>query len=81
MSIEILIRPKMLLPKQAENAEMARLEDFQDRKTFRPRPLPLAAIYSLTSGLNLPESSSYFESLSAGMEDLDGRLRRKIRET
>ena len=27
----------MVLTKQAENAEVARLEDYQDQKSFRPR--------------------------------------------
>ena len=36
---------------------MARLEGYWCRKTFRPRPLSLTAIYSLTSVLKSSENS------------------------
>ena len=39
------------------NTEMARLENYRLRKTFRPRPLSLTAIYSLTSVLKSSENS------------------------
>ena len=41
------------------NAEMARLEGYRPRKSFRPRLLPLTAIYSLTSVLKNPENSLF----------------------
>ena len=53
------------------NVEVARLEVYRLRKSFRPRLLPLAAIYSLTSCSKLSENSSYFESLSVELEDVD----------
>ena len=46
----------MLLPKQAENAEVARLEGFPLRKSSG-RALLLTAIYSLTSVLKISENS------------------------
>ena len=60
---------------------MARLESYRLRKSFQPRPFLLTAIYSLTFCPKLLENSSYFERLSAGMEDGEGRLRKGIRET
>ena len=60
----------MLLPKQAENVEVARLEGYRYKKSSG-RALLLEAVYSLTSCPKLLENSSYFESLSAGVEDVD----------
>ena len=51
-------------------AEMARLESYRLRKAFWPRPFLLTAIYSLISCPKLLDNSSYFESLSVGVEDV-----------
>ena len=40
------------------------------QKVYSSRALLLESIYSLTSCLKLLENSSYFESLSAGVEDI-----------
>ena len=49
---------------------MARLEGFRYEKPSG-RALLSKAIYSLTSCPKLLGNSSYFESLSAGVEDVD----------
>ena len=61
---------EVLLTKQTENAEVARLRAFRLQKPS-VRALLLEAIYSLASCPKLLENSSYFESLSAGVEDVD----------
>ena len=60
----------MLLPKLAENAEVARLVGFRYEKPSG-RAFLSEAIYSLTACRKPPKISSYFESLSAGVEDVD----------
>ena len=64
-----LFNQEMLLTKQAENAVMARLVGFPLRKPSGRATLQ-EAIYSLTSCPRLLENSSYFESLSARVEDI-----------
>ena len=70
----------MLLTKQAENAVMARLEGYRLRKTFRPR-LTSGSYIFINFRLKKPRKQPYFEKISAGMEDGEGRLRKGIRET
>ena len=45
---------------------MARPEGFQDWKSFRPRLLLVAAIYSVTSGLQSPENSPISRKILRG---------------
>ena len=71
---------EVLLTKQADKRSNGAAGGLSVTKVFRPR-LTFRSYIVTDSWLKLPEISSYFESLSAGMEDLDGRLRRKIRET
>ena len=70
----------MLLPKQAENAVMARLEDYRLRKVFRPRLTSDSYIFINFCLENL-RKQPYFDKDSAGMEDGEGRLRKGISET
>ena len=60
---------EVLLTKQTENAEVARLRAFRLQKPS-VRALLLEAIYSLASCPKLLEKNSYFESLSVGVGDV-----------
>ena len=65
---------------RAENAVMARLEDYQDQKSFRPR-LTFESYIFIKFRLEKTRKQPHFEKISAGMEDGEGRLRKGIRET
>ena len=62
------------------NVEVARLEGFRLRKSFRPRPTSGGYIF-INFRLGKTRKQPYFEKISAGMEDGEGRLRKGIRET
>ena len=70
----------MVLTKQAENAEVAQLEDYRLRKDFRPRLTSESYIFT-DFRLEKLRKQPYFDKDSAGMEDGDGRLRKGISET
>ena len=69
---------EMLLTKQAENAVMARLEGYRHRKAFRPRLLPSAAIYSLTSVLKSSENSPISTKILRGWRMARGAFGRGL---
>ena len=70
----------MLLTKQAENAEVARLRTFRLTEAFRPR-LTSESYIVTNFRLEKLRKQPYFEKNSAGMEDGEGRLRKGISET
>ena len=70
----------MVLTKQAENAEVAQLEDYRLRKDFRPR-LTSGSYIFINFRLEKLRKQPYFYKDSAGMEDGEGRLRKEISET
>ena len=57
---------------------MARPEGFQDRKSFRPRLLLVAAIYSVTSGLQSPENSPISRKILRGWRMARGAFGRGL---
>ena len=58
--------------------KMARLEGYRLRKTFRPRPLSLAAIYSLTSVLKSSENSPISTKILRGWRMARGAFGRGL---
>ena len=71
---------EVLLPKWAENAVMARLEDYRFRKASRPRFTSGSYIF-INFRLVKSRKQPYFKKNSAGMEDGEGCLRKGISET
>ena len=57
---------------------MARLEGYWCRKTFRPRPLSLTAIYSLTSVLKNPENIPISRKILQGWRMKTGDFEREL---
>ena len=57
---------------------MARPEGFQDWKSFRPRLLLVAAIYSVTSGLQSPENSPISRKILRGWRMARGAFGRGL---
>ena len=70
----------MLLTKQAENVEVARLVGYWLRKAFRPR-LTSGSYIFINFRLKKTRKQPYFDKDSAGMEDGEGRLRKGISGT
>ena len=59
---------------------MARLEDYRFRKASRPRFTSGSYVF-INFRLEKLRKQPYFEKISAGMEDGEGRLRKEISET
>ena len=61
-----------------KNVEVARLEGYRHRKAFRPRLLPFAAIYSLTSVLKSSENSPISTKILRGWRMARGAFGREL---
>ena len=64
----------MLLTKQAENAEMARLENYRFSKILPAAPVSCSSYIVINFCLEKLRKEPHFEKNSAGMEDGEGRL-------